>query len=90
MSDESKKRLVASIRWTVAALLLLTYPLSLGPALWLGTHFGFGATAGTINTVYAPVFWACSPKPLHEALHSYLGLWIKLAPPDSAVSLPNG
>jgi hypothetical protein len=58
MSDEPKKRLWRWSWWAVFWLLLLGYPLSLGPATRYACHSADPlATAETVNTVYAPIVW---------------------------------
>ena len=58
MSDEPKKRSRAWICWAVFWLLLLGYPLSLGPAIRYACHSADPvAGAETVNTVYAPIRW---------------------------------
>jgi hypothetical protein len=55
MSDEPKKGTRASFLWALITLLVLVYPLSLGPAVWLGRVSNTGI-AGE-NSAYAPIWW---------------------------------
>ncbi len=68
MSDEPKKRPRAGIGWTLFAVLVL-YPLSMGPVLWIARHFSGGE-----NVVYAylPLLLLGELfKPLQDALLWY-------------------
>jgi hypothetical protein len=77
MSDEPKIRSRAWISWTVAALLVLAYPLSFGPVFWIcvrGPHDGY--LAASANAFYAPLFWVCnSSQTLSAALAWYVELF---------------
>jgi capsule polysaccharide export protein KpsC/LpsZ len=58
MSDEPKKRTRPWVLWTLIAVVLLVYPLSMGPA----SHYAINSNdpiAGIdrMETVYAPIFW---------------------------------
>ena len=66
-------------RWVwavVAVLLLIAYPLSFGPALWLMVHGYIPAEfAGPISYVYAPVFAVAELSGQVDLLEWYLDLW---------------
>lgn len=72
--------------WIVATLLmvLVVYPLSLGPATWL---YGKDCVSGeTLDVIYGPVFAVCygeqSPEWLDDALWWYTRLWAVKKHPD--------
>jgi hypothetical protein len=66
MSDESKKW----IWWAV--VLLVLYPLSIGPVGWLVAATGME----WIGFIYAPLDWlANSCGPIEQILTWYLRLW---------------
>jgi hypothetical protein len=63
MSDEPKKRPRWYGRpwfpWTLMLLLVVAYPLSIGPALWWASAGGpHSERWRTFNAVYAPLEWA--------------------------------
>jgi hypothetical protein len=60
--------------WTAVALtvLIVGYPLSLGPACWISSRAGRGENAVTI--VYRPILWNVSwngRQPLHRLVTWY-------------------
>ncbi len=62
MSDESKKRRWSSrawLLWTLAATMLLAYPLSIGPAYARFLNSADDPIAGIerMETIYAPIWW---------------------------------
>ena len=63
--------------WTVAVALLLLYPFSTGPLIWLQLHGWLpeNAQAFTIDLVE----WekSHSPTPVYRWLEWYIGLWVK-------------
>jgi hypothetical protein len=70
MSDEPKKGTRAGLLWALIAVLLLVYPLSLGPALWLGRVSNTGI-AGE-NSAYAPIWWLyAQSRPARAAIDWY-------------------
>jgi hypothetical protein len=76
-------------KWPHAALvvLLLAYPLSLGPATWL---FYRGLLPSPLATwyepVYRPIAWAASQSSWTNSLFErYLELWL---PQDVSIELP--
>jgi hypothetical protein len=67
--------------WTAMVVLVL-YPLSMGPVWWLSDRFDLwtGIATGPQFIFYAPVIWICGTCPLlAEALHWYVGLWANIA-----------
>jgi hypothetical protein len=58
MSEEPKKPGAAYIMTVSLVLVLLLYPLSLGPACWIASRANRGAT--TLGDVYRPITWAMS------------------------------
>ena len=64
--------------WLVVALLLLSYPFSIGPVGWVIIQCGSPAwTEPAFSTVYAPIIWLQdhSPEPLRGLISWYLKLW---------------
>jgi hypothetical protein len=79
MSDEPKKRRRAWIGWASFALLalLVLYPLSLGPALWL-TNDDFSQWQ-IIGPVYRPLYWLGNRFDcVGEAIGWYVTKWINI------------
>jgi hypothetical protein len=66
--------------WIAVALVavLLGYPLSAGPGLWIAHHDIPQWLMNAICRIYAPVDWAegISPKPIGRAIHGYLEFWV--------------
>ena len=83
MSDESKKRSQAWGR-SALVLLLLAYPLSIGPAGYLSDHATSLEAAlflGEINEIYAPIYWASErSESTATVLHCYCRLWMRPLP----------
>jgi hypothetical protein len=80
MSVEPKKRSRAWIGWAVAALLLLAYAISIGPACrWADKSVldaGDWAPWETVERVYAPFYWLSRHSQLaHSAIECYLNMW---------------
>jgi hypothetical protein len=81
MSDEPKKRSrswrsLGWIGWTALALLLV-YPLSIGPAVWIST--AIGVPGDWINTPYRPVLWlAFQSRASNKILYGYMNLYSTL------------
>src|SRR5690349_20879576 len=62
-------------KWTgVALIVVLSYPLSFGPACWIISHRR--GPSPVISTLYAPVIfaWWKSPRPVELAILRYLTL----------------
>jgi hypothetical protein len=73
MSDEPKKRRGAWIWWPVVLLIVL-YPLSVGPAMWLVTS---PALDKTVSTIYAPIFWLVGRSDwAASVVEWYLHFWL--------------
>jgi hypothetical protein len=53
MADAHKKPSVAF--WTTVVIVTVSYPLSLGPACWISSRAGVGASV--VSAVYAPLTW---------------------------------
>ena len=65
---------------TSAAIALLVYVLSFGPAMWLVERKLLPAwTKQTVSYVYYPIFWASmvGPRPVREAVRWYAELGAK-------------
>jgi hypothetical protein len=62
----------------VAVLVLVVYPLSAGPGLWIAHHDIPSWCLDVICFVYAPVTWAegHAPEPVVRAICAYLEWWI--------------
>jgi hypothetical protein len=87
MSDEPKKRSRWWMRgwiWWAIPVLLVLYPLSIGPTYWLCEHMGwFSGDVGSERfwAVYAPVYWiADQSETANDALQWYLSLWGESGP----------
>jgi hypothetical protein len=57
MSDEPKKRTRAWILWALIVVVLLAYPLSMGPANHYALNSKGLAGINRMETVYAPIWW---------------------------------
>jgi hypothetical protein len=74
MSDEPKMHTRAWFLWALIAVLLLVYPLSLGPAAWLAKVSNTGIDDH--HSVYAPIFWLGRQSPdVEQAIESYMRAW---------------
>jgi len=62
--------------WTVLlGVMLLGYPLSIGPAVWLTGHRYFRDS--TVSSFYWPVLWSAAQAiPLENALDWWGSLWV--------------
>ena len=61
----------------MSALLLIAYPLSLGPESLFFSHHPEEWTVDPFNSFYAPLFWFCDKSDLFaETLFWYLHLWV--------------
>jgi len=80
MSDERKKH--GSIFWTAAALVVFVlYPLSYGPACYLGERTGNPkALSIAVAVCYMPMALVCmSNARVGDAMMKYGNWWIELA-----------
>lgn len=83
MSDERKraidpKRPSAALWLTVAlVVVLVAYPLSFGPAVWLTARGYFSESK--VNSFYWPVLWSASQAP---PLENAVDWWGSLGVPD--------
>jgi hypothetical protein len=67
------------VGWYVAIVLLVLYPLSMGPCVFFLERFGLGyspAVKSVFVAVYAPVIWLCKTMGVGDMLNSYMGLWV--------------
>jgi hypothetical protein len=74
MSDGPKKRSLGWIGCWALVTLLVLYPLSIGPAVWIS--FALGQPADWTNRPYRPVLWLAfqsdvSNKILYEYMNFY-------------------
>ena len=71
ITDEPKKRSTKWIWWTTAAiLLLLAYPLSMGPVMQLSARHDF---AMQVAPIYYPIGWAARKSPaFRKAMNAHL------------------
>jgi hypothetical protein len=80
MSDRQKQPGVAFWATVVVVVaLVLAYPLSLGPAIWLYHHkFVPNWARMPIQVVYSPLEWLAhrGPGPVRDSLNWYVELWI--------------
>jgi hypothetical protein len=75
----------SSIRFytTAAALVLLAYAISFGPAMWLIDRKLLPAwTKQTVSYVYYPIFWLSmvGPRPVRESVQWYAELGARPRP----------
>ncbi len=76
MSDEPKRRARAWIAWTAGVLLLLAYPLSMGPVTSYAINSGNLRLWQIANTAYAPIGWLrAHSEPLRSLIDWYMGFW---------------
>src|SRR5262245_25984190 len=67
--------------WTVALVVVLVgYPLSFGPACWVTSRTGFGASV--IPTIYRPMTWAWRNGGVHRALGKTLDRYCSFGAAD--------
>ena len=65
--------------WATAGLVvvLVGYPLSLGPAQWLIWNTNVPFLGETGHVFYSPIQWACHDSPrMKKATWWYVGLWV--------------
>src|SRR6516164_2007740 len=69
--NDGKKPGVAFRATVAAAVLLLGYPLSFGPASWISSRTTFGRE--TIKAMYLPIsrLWLRGPEPLADVINWY-------------------
>ena len=79
-NPSSIRRLLVRTACAFLVVILLAYPLSIGPALfYMGTHHLRGDFR-TFNKIYAPVFSIVTYiSPLSPPLHAYMDFWEGLA-----------
>jgi hypothetical protein len=78
MTPDRKKPGVAFWATVVVVVVLVLYPLSMGPANWAARRYGStGWAVKTYRGIYAPILWAYrnGPRPLHDAIKSYCDWW---------------
>jgi hypothetical protein len=73
MSDEPKKRTCAWVLWALITVLVVVYPLSLGPAISLGRVSNTGI-AGE-QSVYAPIWWMYRHSPAVRTVVDRYARW---------------
>ena len=81
MSEERKKSRVALLATVAVVAVLVIYPMSFGPFLWLVNHEAIPDFAVTlIGAIYLPLSWIGTDGPviLRQPLLWYLGLWTDL------------
>lgn len=80
MGERHQKTLWPWILTTVVAVLIL-YPLSLGPAIWLQASGHWPASMFWADHVYDPLRWVIyhSPQQIQDAWVSYLTWWASQA-----------
>jgi hypothetical protein len=70
--------------WTVVVVVLVVYPLSMGPASWLGRQAGSPFwLSRAIAAIYQPLWWIEGrlPQFVSDQQARYLGWWIGEEPP---------
>jgi len=89
MSDERKKPGAAfwmTVALVLALVLLLAYPLSIGPYWWLHNHITLPVQIeNALNAFYDPIWKTCwsGPDWFGNVIRDYLGWWadgVTLAP----------
>ena len=79
----SRKKPGVTFWATVVVVVVLAYPLSLGPADWLLVNHHVPSWAKpAVHAFYAPLMWVVfnGPRPIRTAVLWYDGLWL---PDDS-------
>ena len=71
----SPRHLLGRVAATLLALLLL-YPLSVGPAVYLDVKLK--SDSRVFNRFYAPLLWATKDQPLDELRNDYVRWWVRL------------
>jgi hypothetical protein len=84
MTADPKKKPTARFWITVALLVVLVaYPLSMGPISWIFFHVLPKSSLPLINALYAPIEWAAGCSPIAgSAAEWYVSLWVD---PDKLV-----
>ena len=69
----SPRHLLGRVAATLLALLLL-YPLSAGPAVYVAIKLGFDLRP--VDRFYAPLAWAIDDTPLAPPMQTYIFWWV--------------
>jgi hypothetical protein len=69
MSDNRKKPGWAFWAVVVVVVMLVVYPLSIGPACWISSRTSIGATAASV--IYQPMMWVTSRSERAEQVLSW-------------------
>ena len=75
---EERRKPLSWLCWTVVAwMLLVAYPLSIGPAMWLLPNNGSSQSQYVVQTAYYPILHSHRflPAPLHGMAYAYLNFW---------------
>jgi hypothetical protein len=74
-ADNTNRRSPLSGVMIAVLFLLVFYPLSAGPAVWLWSRGYVGMN--TVTVAYEPLGWVydASPQPVQKAFDAYLELW---------------
>jgi hypothetical protein len=78
MSSDPKKPGVAFWATVVAVVVLVVYPLGIGPIEWLFRHHLLGESVRQVLLiVYLPIIWAHEHGPgvIRRVLDWYMGFW---------------
>jgi hypothetical protein len=74
MSDEPEERPRAWIGWALVFLMILAYPLWLGPSAWWAKVTNTGIDDH--HSVYAPIFWLGRQSPdVQQAIEHWMIAW---------------
>jgi hypothetical protein len=79
MSESHKHPSAAFWATVVVVLMLVAYPLSLGPAIWLRTRPGSPTWVRSAYwKIYAPIVWIYEhgPEPIKESIDWYGEFWV--------------
>jgi hypothetical protein len=73
-TEDSQKQSFSLGRVIAALLLIVGYPLSFGPFVWLSSH---DMMPGIVGIIYQPLFWVYSicPEPVQAVFEAYLEWW---------------
>lgn len=77
-----RKKLGRKLRIALTVAILMAYPLSVGPLVWLNEAGHLSVTvARIVFPPYAPIFWLRTrgPEPLKTALDWYINSWTGMA-----------
>jgi hypothetical protein len=78
MTADRKKPGVAFWATVVVVVVLIGYPVSIGPAAWLNDHWEIQGWAYlALNRFYLPLDWVArnAPGPIPDILFWYADLW---------------